>query len=348
MYSQRDPSLPVGESAPRFTALQGLGYTEREAHFLELAALHSGYFVRRQFNAFLGQSRGRAAADLIRKLLEREHMTRDVFLRRAHVYHLSAKPLYTLLGEPDNRHRRRRSPFGIKAKLMTLDYVLDHRADRFLATEQARVEYFTGRGIERARLPQLVYRARRGGDTTARYFVEKFPLAVHADGSIGLTYIDPGEYAVDGFETYLRRYTPLMTALPRMRLTYVADVPRNFAAAGRRVESWRRIADDTIGVPTRAATIDRMLRYFADLQLIEANDLATISIARLREIRSDRARFDTPECQALYRVWCDAGELAVRDRVAHAASAGANRTVEFETYRLPHDYSALGVVTYAR
>jgi hypothetical protein len=156
--------------------LQELGYTEREAQFIELAALHSGYFVRRQFNAFLGQPRGRAAADLIQKLVHRHHVTCDVFFGHAHVYHLSAKPLYTLLGEPDNRHRRHRSPFGIKTKLMTLDYVLAHREARFLATEDARVAYFTERGIDRPRLPQLVYRARRGGPSTARYFVEKFPL----------------------------------------------------------------------------------------------------------------------------------------------------------------------------
>src|SRR3954465_645202 len=155
--------------------LQDLGYTEREAQFIELAALHSGYFVRRQFNAFLGQPRGRAAADLIEKLVHRHHVTCEVFFGHAHVYHLSAKPLYTLLGEPDNRHRRHRSPFGIKTKLMTLDYVLAHREARFLATEDARVAYFTERGIDRARLPQLVYRARRGGPSTARYFVEKFP-----------------------------------------------------------------------------------------------------------------------------------------------------------------------------
>ena len=95
-------------------SLQALGYTQREAYFLELAALHSGYFVRRQFNAFLGQPRGRAAADLIQKLVRRHHVTCDVFLRHAHVYHLSAKRLYTILGQSDNRHRRRRSPFGIK------------------------------------------------------------------------------------------------------------------------------------------------------------------------------------------------------------------------------------------
>ena len=38
-------------------------------------------------------------------------------------------------------------------------------------------EYFDNLGIEHDRLPQLVYHAHRGGPSTARYFVEKFPLA---------------------------------------------------------------------------------------------------------------------------------------------------------------------------
>ena len=38
----------------RIARLEELGYTEREAAFLVLAALHSGYFLRRQYQEFLG------------------------------------------------------------------------------------------------------------------------------------------------------------------------------------------------------------------------------------------------------------------------------------------------------
>ena len=254
-----------------WAALQGFGYTEREAQFIELAALHSGYFLRRQFNTFLGRSRGRAADDFIQKLFRREHVTCDVFLRHAHVYHLSAKPLYTLLGEPDNRHRRSRSPIGIKSKLMTLDFVLAHRDVQFLATERARVTYFAERGVELEQLPHLVYRAHKGGDTTARYFVEKFPLSVLDDGSVGLSYIDPGEYSVEGFETFLDRYTKLIDSLPHVRITYVADTSRNFADAATRLDSWRGTSEAVHDVPTYPGTVDRMMRFFADLRLVETN-----------------------------------------------------------------------------
>jgi len=311
--------------------LQTFGYTEREAQFLELAALHSGYFLRRQFNAFLAQARGRAAADFIQKLVDREHVTLDLFLRHVHVYHLSAKPLYTILGQPDNRHRRRRSPFGIKAKLMTLDYVLAHREDWFLATEDARVEYFDNLGIEHDRLPQLVYHAHRGGPSTARYFVEKFPLAVYTDGSIGLTYIDAGEYAVDGFDTFLTRYTPLISALPHVRLTYVADLDRNFVAAAARFESWRNVAGD-LGVPRDAAMIDRMLRHFADLDSPRPQTHRRVRDGCCRHLAASGAR---------HRRLVDAANArAVRASERHRDGAGRPRTHTVHNDRHKNRHSA--------
>ena len=45
-------------NAERIQALQRLGYTEREAAFLCLAALHGGYFLRRQYAQFLGREDG--------------------------------------------------------------------------------------------------------------------------------------------------------------------------------------------------------------------------------------------------------------------------------------------------
>lgn len=38
----------------RIESVERFGYSTREAGFLVLAALHSGYFLRRQYCAFLG------------------------------------------------------------------------------------------------------------------------------------------------------------------------------------------------------------------------------------------------------------------------------------------------------
>src|SRR5262245_60620253 len=59
------------------------------------------------------------------------------------VYHLSAKPLYDALGEKDNRNRREHQPTTIKNRIMALDFVLEHPANRYLETERERLDYFT-------------------------------------------------------------------------------------------------------------------------------------------------------------------------------------------------------------
>jgi hypothetical protein len=41
-------------ASERMAAVETLGYTPREDRFLTIAALHSGYFLRRQFTAFAG------------------------------------------------------------------------------------------------------------------------------------------------------------------------------------------------------------------------------------------------------------------------------------------------------
>ena len=56
--------IPMTNS-DRINVLEQLGYSEREAAFLNLAALHGGYFLRRQYCEFLGKEVGGTAASLI-------------------------------------------------------------------------------------------------------------------------------------------------------------------------------------------------------------------------------------------------------------------------------------------
>jgi hypothetical protein len=114
--------------AERINALQSLGYNEREAAFLCLAALHSGYFFRRQYHAFAGVETGKASLLLEEKLTERRHAKVISFAYGTQLYHLCSRPFYEALGESNNRHRRSRAPLSIKAKLMGLDYVLGIQA----------------------------------------------------------------------------------------------------------------------------------------------------------------------------------------------------------------------------
>jgi hypothetical protein len=82
----------------RIQALQRLGYGPRESDFLHLAALHSGYFLRRQYCRFLGKAAGGTAAALIEKLLNQGHVKGTTFAGNVHIYHLNARPFYAALG----------------------------------------------------------------------------------------------------------------------------------------------------------------------------------------------------------------------------------------------------------
>src|SRR5712691_8419806 len=118
-------------SAERIAALKSLGYTEREAAFLCLAALHGGYFLRRQYCAFIGKEIGGTAAALVEKLLAQEHAVAISALNNTKIYHLGNRPFYALLGETDNRNRREHSAPAIKKRLMGFDFVLAHPHYRY-------------------------------------------------------------------------------------------------------------------------------------------------------------------------------------------------------------------------
>src|SRR5262245_23126981 len=138
--------------------LRRLGYLEREAAFLHLVAVHSGYFIRRQYADFLGQKRGRPDADLVEKVLRRGHARPLAYAYRPVLYHLCTRRFYRAIRQPENRHRRERSPSAIRAKLMALDYVLAHPGRRFLGSEKEKVTFFTEElGIDRAKLPSSAY-----------------------------------------------------------------------------------------------------------------------------------------------------------------------------------------------
>ena len=220
----------------RIQALEELGYTERESAFLCLAALHSGYFLRRQYSGFLGHSAGCADDTLVRKLISKEHAREISTSRRTLLYHLCSRPLYGAIGQPDNRHRRERPPFAIKAKLMALDFVLQNPGNRFLATEEEKVAHFAGnRGVPKDQLPAKAYRSHTSGQVTERYFVEKFPIYLASEPAfpavVAFSYIDEGIMASLGFETYLKRYLRLFRSLRHTRITYVGTRERGFRAA---------------------------------------------------------------------------------------------------------------------
>lgn len=90
-----DPEVTAHQQ--RIESLQVFGSSEREAAFLTLAGLHSGYFLRRQYNRFAGCQHGRTVVQLVNRMASNRHSRTMVFPDNTGVYHLCSRPLYQAL-----------------------------------------------------------------------------------------------------------------------------------------------------------------------------------------------------------------------------------------------------------
>jgi hypothetical protein len=337
-------------SQERHQALRRLGYNEREAGFVCTAALHGGYFLRRQLGLFLGQRGGGTAAALIDKLLSKGHAKGTTFARNIQIYHLSSRPLYAALGQEDNRNRRLRQPVTIKNKLMGLDFVLRHRHNEYLATEQEKVEYFTAQlGLERALLPANRYTGR--GRVAERFFVEKFPISLSQSSEplappvVSFCFVDEGEATLSGFYTFLHRYSLLLTHLREFRVIYVAANDAHFQAAE---SAFERFSEQCFGRETSVPTdplIARLLEHFEARRLHEGEKWETFDRAKLIRLRDDRQEFSGEKYEALYRLWKASGDSAVKAVLNAKPKSATPARWMFLTCELKENYDLFGHIT---
>jgi superfamily II DNA helicase RecQ len=122
--------LPVtdeqGVTAEPARRITEFGLTDRHARFLITVMLHSGVFVGRQYAAFARITHGQKVHDFIERLLVRRFVTPIELgsTGRTRIFHVHHKPLYSAIGEPDNRNRRRVIIDRAIERLMVLDGVL--------------------------------------------------------------------------------------------------------------------------------------------------------------------------------------------------------------------------------
>lgn len=334
----------------RIKALQRLGYHEREASFLSLAALHGGYFLRRQYADFIGSRDGGNVAQLIEKTLDQGHAEAATYKANVHVYHLVARRFYAALGQEDNRNRRRKELVTIKAKLMGLDFVLAHLKEEYLATEQEKFEFFCmGLRIDSEALPTKRYASR--GQITDRYFVEKYPI-FHSPSPqpacspvVSFCVVDPGMASVCGFETFLNQYGRLFAALREFAVIYVAASDVLFAKARGTFERFAGGGWNGKTGATSDTRTQRMLDYFEARRQYETRQLTSFDRAKLIRLRNEKQEFDSQEIEALYDRWTTGGRVAVLESVAPKSPLQAGISGKFSTYLLEHSYDLFGSLT---
>ncbi|OLD54496.1 MAG: hypothetical protein AUI64_04810 [Acidobacteria bacterium 13_1_40CM_2_64_6] len=335
-------------SAERIEALKGLGYTEREAAFLCLAALHGGYFLRRQYCDFIGKQIGGTAAALVEKLLAQRHAVAISALNNTKLYHLGCRPFYAVLGETDNRNRREHSPLAIKRRLMGLDFVLAHPNYRYLATEREKVDYFSGTlGIALSALPYKRYLSLKTPSTTTRYFVDKFPIFLgetsptEPRSTANFCFVDEGSLTLSGFETYLGQYSALWLLLKGFQVIYVAETKRLYPAAERRFTAFQSQLKSSDYDPD-ARLAKRVIEHFEARFLYEKGDLGSFSRDKLIRLRNERVEFSEPKHQALYERWKAAGTPAVLHVMAPNVRLPLSPNATFSTCLVEQSYEFLG------
>ena len=142
----------------QITALQALGYTETEAHFLYVVATHSGYFVPRQYLALSGASWGYRTDHFLEKLESQGHVywreyqgaVASIISSRSAFTRKSTKRPSAIAANIRLNSSRPGFFFSISSSLT--------RTHNYLETEQAKVAYFCEQlGLLKRSLPVKAY-----------------------------------------------------------------------------------------------------------------------------------------------------------------------------------------------
>ncbi len=241
------PAVP--HLAGRDDSLRELGWRDWEAAWLTLVCLHSGVFTRPQFTEHHRCDR-KAASRFVARLFDagvaREHPLPEIDTR-LHYCHLTGRGLYRALSIENVRHRRKAEDVVLWRRLLSFDHVVRHPDLPWLATEQEKVDYFTGHGIRRDQLPSRLY----GGAAkrTRRYFALKLPIAAD-EHSATFVYCDPGRHTDRELQRWRSEHQALWAALRGLGTAVrVAAVARTVAAQH---ELSRKVAAWTQAVPSAA------------------------------------------------------------------------------------------------
>ena len=327
--------------ADRAQALEPLGFTPRQARFLATVALHSGYCLRRQYEASAGVRYGKNVRTFLDGLVTRRFADRFVSRAdRGHVYHLHGRTLYRVIGHETSRHRRTVSAACVARRLMVLDYVLASPGIEWLATDDDKVALFADQfGVASSVLPQQTSpAARRGGAPTRRYFPHRWPVALAGDPPAVQFVALVTDALGRTFEGFLADHAALLRSLTAW--TVVAVAPKTATGLATCQDTFRRFLvrpSSTVGV-----RIDDLRWYLATRRAVEQGEWARLSVSDIDRFRGERVRFDLPAIDTLYREWLTRGDAALGARTDAPSAAVALSGGRLITAILPFDYSQFG------
>ncbi len=276
--------------------LENAGYTEQEAAFLYLVAVHSGYFLRRQFSRFVQRDRGGLADKFIQKTLHLGHLQVIECGQARHVYHLTSRPVYQIILRRDSQHRRFKGFGYVQSRLLILDFVLDNLSDAILEDEASKVDFFaTQHGIRSELLP-------RGWAGRAVLFPDGYPIFVSPEGAPRFTFFEDGSVTLTRFERYLDQYRQLFSALRTFELIYLSEVEKSFPLARSAFAShFTETQIAGVGEQTPLG-VEHFLHYLRAREIHEIQNWP-MTERDLKVLDEGEPIYASLEHQALYAAW---------------------------------------------
>jgi len=253
------------------------------------------------------------------------------------LFRLCSRQIYDELDWSSLRIRSTCSEEFIRARLLTLDFVMAHPAANYLQTSSEKQAFFTEKmGLPTTILPGKVYSGIPSLECKLRYFTDRFPIFLESQDAAqsGLqspvfVYCDAYEKGLDAFKTHLQRYQPLFKRLARFRYMYASPQPRRFARA-------RRLFDSLMPKHTQVDTRE-LLYYFRIARLWEIGETAELTRQDREFLRAGDQKFRCEPFTSIYRKWFwhEFGETELRTLLGSVAPP---QNYSFDTYYLPESY----------
>lgn len=319
--------------------LRKLGYTDREARFLYIVSIHSGYFTQTQLCPFLASKSGRATRSFTSRLLSRKHVRERKYQNNAHVYHLAHKRIYQAIERENLRNRRSHTFEFVKTRLAMLDFVLSHLEYDYFEGEPEKIQYFEQHfQVRPQEMPGRTYRGANKVPDTIRYFVDKFPMfldpTVAAKPLVTFSFIDPGFGNLDAFRTHLDAYSSFLQHIPRFAFVFASSTPKLFDAA-------HKLFQNKMNPPTGKLS-EQLIRYFTLRANWEAKRYELLKDSDIEFMNHARQCFAGEAFNTAFAEW-KAGHLGERELVGVLHNrARQKQEIRFTTYLLPRDYSSFG------
>jgi hypothetical protein len=323
--------------------IKELGYTEAEARFLYIVAVHSGYFTLGQFRAFTKTAYGKRPTSFAQKVIKHGHASVRDYMRRGSIFHLFSRTLYGQIDKDNLRNRKRHSFDFMRTRLVLLDFILANQDLNYFETEQDKVHFFCNDlAIPKESLPAKVYEGGPDGEPTLRHFVDKFPMFLDSPFSgappvATLSYVDSGFATPSHFVAHLAAYNALFQELKTFQFLYIAAKDAYFQKAEERFRS-------LVKRPFESDISGEILRYFHIRAKWERHEYVVPITEDLEFLNEARRRFQGERFEGLFKAW-KTGKITEHEVRLEYSQPTPSRTVFFNTFLVQSHGSPVAEVT---